>query len=147
MLSHYPSHARALRVGCNHERGVGNMRAVAGLVRLQNVSAKNAAVFFNNVRARVGSKPVGQRLLARHLRIERVCVACSDNFMKDVPDRLVVRIGRYAYFHRSQCCRCANAFYPNPNATSRGSTIASEMSQELSLPIRDLAQISIAEAF
>ena len=37
--------------------------------------------------------------------------------------------------------------YPEPNATTRASTIASEMSQELSLPIRGLAQISIAEAF
>src|SRR5439155_14383922 len=86
---------------CNHKSGVGDVRAGTRLIRSQNVSANNAAIFFCNVSMCIVSKPISQRLLARHVRIKRVCIACHDDLMKNIPDRVMVGIRSRTYLHSS----------------------------------------------
>ena len=47
---------------------------------------------------RVVSKPIGQRFFARRIRIEHIRVPRRDDFMKNIPDRLAIRICRWANF-------------------------------------------------
>jgi len=99
VLGHPASHSGAFGVPCDHESGVGDVRPGPRLIRSQNVSADNAAIFFCDVSVSIGSKPISQRLLARHLRIKRVRIACRDNLMENIPDRVAVCISCRAYCH------------------------------------------------
>ena len=125
VLGHSASHSSAFGISCHHESGIGDMRPGTRLVRPQNISACNAPILLARCRGRrcrpkeaigfpyrlsikfcdigvsIGSKPISQRFLARHLRIKRVCIACSDDLMENIPDRVVVRFSCRADFH---CC-------------------------------------------
>jgi hypothetical protein len=49
------------------------------------------SILFGNVRVRVRPKPIGQRILARHLWIERVGVAGCNYGVENVPNRIAIR--------------------------------------------------------
>ena len=75
-----------------HESGVGDVRAAAGLVRVQRVNANDVSVSFSNKGARISLKPVSKRVLAGHFRIDRIGVTRRDHLMKNFPDRIAIRI-------------------------------------------------------
>src|SRR4029077_5732121 len=62
----------------------------------QNVSANNPPVAFRDISMRVGPEPIRQRILARHLGIERIRVGGSNYIAKNSPDRAAIRIYRRA---------------------------------------------------
>src|SRR5438552_18533405 len=47
-------------------------------------------ILFGDVGVRVRPKPTGQRILSRHLWIERVGVTRSDYGVKNIPDRVAI---------------------------------------------------------
>ena len=75
-----------------HESGVGDVRAAAGLVRVQRVNANDVSIFFSDERARISLKPVSKRVLAGHFRIDRIGVARGDDLTKNFQDRIAIRI-------------------------------------------------------
>ena len=91
VLGYSASHAGSLGVSCDHESGVGDVRPGTRLIRPQNVSAYNATISLCDVGVSIGSKPISQRLLAWHLGIKCVCIACRDDLMENIPDCVVDR--------------------------------------------------------
>src|SRR5437762_5532378 len=115
MLTHLSTDPKAARVWRNHERRIRNVRAECRLIRSQNVSAYNLSlvrlhcrgrrclpreangfpyslpILLGDVRVRVRAKPIGERVLARHFRVERVRVTRGNYSMKNIPDRIVIR--------------------------------------------------------
>src|SRR6266404_2320147 len=49
VLGHSAAHSGAFGVSCHHESGIGDVRPGPRLIRSQNVSADNAAIFFCDV--------------------------------------------------------------------------------------------------
>src|SRR6266404_1615105 len=101
MLGHSASNPGSLGVWCDHESGVGHMRAGTRLIRFQNVSADNPSVFFGHIRMRIVSEPISERLFARHSRIKRVRIAWRDNLLKNIPNGVMFGVRCRTYFHWS----------------------------------------------
>jgi hypothetical protein len=96
MFTHCAANPLSLRIRRNHECRVRHVRTRSQLIRSQNVSAKNPPVAFRDISMRVGPEPIRQRILARHLRIERIGVGGSNYIVKNSPDRFAIRIYRRA---------------------------------------------------
>lgn len=93
MLRHGAANSPALRGWIHHETGVGNVSAGAGSVRAQGVGTDNLAIGFGNIGAGVLAKPIGKRLLTRHVRINRVSVTGRDHIVENLPDGVVIALG------------------------------------------------------
>src|SRR5262249_28905257 len=126
MLGHFTAYPRALCIRCDHESGVGNMRAAPSLVGPQDVSANDDSLFhlagmerrcrpgeavsfpyrfpiiFRDVSERISSKPISERLFAGHFQIERVGIARRDDLLKNIPDRLAICFDCCPDFHHRQ---------------------------------------------
>src|SRR5438876_3222616 len=96
MLAHCAANPLSLRIRRDHESRVCHMGTRSELIRSQNVSANNVPVAFRDISMRVGPEPIRQRILARHLRIERIGVGGSNHIMKNSPDRVAIRFYRWA---------------------------------------------------
>ena len=96
MFAHCAANPLSLRIRRNHECRVRHVRTRSQLIRSQNVSANNPPVALRDISVRVGPKPIRQRILARHLRIERIGVGGSNYIVKNSPDRVAIRIYRRA---------------------------------------------------
>ena len=96
MFAHCAANPLSLRVRCNHECRVRHVRTRSQLIRSQNVSANNPPVALRDISMRVGPNPIRQRILARHLRIERIGVGGSNYVVKNSPDCLAIRFYRLA---------------------------------------------------
>ncbi len=90
MLSHLSPHSESARVFRNHISRISDVRAWSCLIRSQNVSADNASIAFCNIRVRVRSKPISERLFTRHPRIKSIGVASGDHLMKNIPDGVAI---------------------------------------------------------
>ena len=96
MFAHRATNSLPARIRRDHERGVRDVRSCAGLIWFQNVSAHYMSIFVGNVRVRAGPKPICQRLLPRHVRINRVRVARSRHGTKNLPDRVAILVCRWS---------------------------------------------------
>jgi hypothetical protein len=96
MFAHCAANPLSLRIRRDHECRVRHVGTRSQLIRFQNVSANNAPVAFRDISMRVGPEPIRQRILARHLRIERIGVGGSNYIMKNSPDRVAIRFYRWA---------------------------------------------------
>jgi hypothetical protein len=99
MLRHSASYSSTLGTSWDHESGVGDVRPGTRLIRPQNISADNAGIVFCDVSMSIGSEPISQGLLARHLRVKRVGIARQDDLMKNIPNRVVIRVSCWTYLH------------------------------------------------
>ena len=90
MLAQRAADPHAPRRGRDHERGVGHVRAEAGLVGLEDVRADHPAVGLGDIGARAGGEPVRQRLVPGDLRVEDVGIAARDDRVEDAPDGVPV---------------------------------------------------------
>ena len=117
MFAHRATNSLPARVRCNHERGVRHVRSWTGLIWFQDVGAHHMSILFGNVRVRAGPKPICQRLLARHVRINCVSVPGSRHDTKNLPDRVAILV-----------CRWSNLWHDaNNNAgTKNGSTSSAQ---------------------
>src|SRR5882762_6434314 len=91
MRAHRTRHASAAGRGSSYVATIGNVRAAALLVSLQEIRAEDVRVFFRDKDFVTGSKPIIEGILARHVSRERVCLAGSDRGLQDRPDG--VRVG------------------------------------------------------
>ena len=96
MFAHCAANPLSLRIRRNHECRVRHVRARSQLIRSQNVSASNPPVALRHINMRVGPDPIRQRILARHLRIERIGVGGSNYIVKNSPDCVAIRFYRWA---------------------------------------------------
>jgi len=96
MFAHRAANSLPARVRCNHERGVRDVRSWASLIWFQDVSAHYMSILFGNVRVRTGPKPICQRLLARHVRINCVSVPGTKHGAKHLPDRVAILVCRWS---------------------------------------------------
>ena len=96
MFAHCAANPLSVRIRRNHECRVRHVRTRSRLIRSQNVSANNAPVDFRDISMRVGPKPIRQRILARHLRIERIGIGGSNYIVKNSPDCVAIRFYRWA---------------------------------------------------
>src|SRR5215211_3387470 len=70
------------------------MSSEAGLIRSQNISTSDVALAYRDERSPARVQPVGQRLFARDVRIERVGVAARNDSVKNPPDLFRILGGR-----------------------------------------------------
>jgi hypothetical protein len=96
MFAHRATNPLPARVCRDHKRGVSDVRATASLIRPQSVGPDNFSIFFGNVRVRVRSKPICERIFARYIWVESISIARGDNCVKDLPDNAVICFGRWA---------------------------------------------------
>ena len=101
MFAHCAANPLSLRIRRDHECRVRHVRPRSQLIRSQNVRANNAPAAFRDISMRAGPEPIRQRILARHLRIERIGVGGSNYIMKNSPDRVAIRFYRWANSHGS----------------------------------------------
>lgn len=67
------------------------MGAESGLIGLEDVGADDPPLALGDVSMRVGSEPIRQRIAARHLWVEDVGIAGSDDCVEDVPNGVLIR--------------------------------------------------------
>jgi hypothetical protein len=96
MFAHCAANPLSLRIRRNHECRVRHVRTRSQLIRSQNVGANNAPVTFRDISVRVGPEPIRRRILARHLRIERVGIGGSNYIVKNSPDCVAIRFYHWA---------------------------------------------------
>ena len=120
MLAHGATNSLSVRIRHDHERRVGNVRTGSTLIRPSNISANDLLVLFGDISLHVFTKPVRQRILARHLRIECVGVARRDHLVKNLPDRLVIGFGRRANIQHELVCNCRATASVAANVTAGG---------------------------
>jgi len=115
MFAHRATDSLPARIRCDHERGVRHVRSCAGLIWFQDVSAHYMSILFGNVRVRAGPKPICQRPLARHVRVNCVSVPRSKHGTKNRQDRVAILV-----------CRWSNLWHnANNNAGTRNRSTSS----------------------
>jgi len=100
MLAEAAADVFTTRVRRDHESGVRDVRAESALVRLQDAGPDDLSFTLGDVASMRWIEPVRQCFLTRCLRVERVGIAGSDDRMKDLPDRVAISRGRFAYSQR-----------------------------------------------
>src|SRR4051812_2753967 len=92
MFRHCLSNPPAARSGINHEAGIRNVTAAAGAVRAQGVGADDFATLLGYIGSGITAKPIGERILARDARIDRISIARRDHIVENLPDGLAIGI-------------------------------------------------------
>src|SRR5579885_1699996 len=90
VFAHPAGHTPAARGGRGDVAAICDMPAAARLVRLQEIGAKNLAVFLQHEDRVAGGAPIGERRLAAHVARDRVGLAGAEGWLEDRPERVVV---------------------------------------------------------
>lgn len=86
VLAHKPCDAASGGSGAHHEAAVADVATTARLVRTHVVGPQDDPVLLDNEGLLVRSHPVGERLLLRHVPVERVGLTSTDDRLDDRPD-------------------------------------------------------------
>ena len=90
MLGHGAADSFSAGIQRDHERRVRDVRTSPTLIRPQNIGTHNVSILCCDVSVYAFTKPVGQRIFARHLRVKCIGIAVRDHRVKNFPDRIMI---------------------------------------------------------
>lgn len=99
MKTHRSGNTFARGMRCRHVPAVADVRSAATLVGAQVVSAQNLAGVFGDEDLVTGEKPVRKRLIAGDIPRQGVCLAGTEDRLKDEPDAIGISCTCGPYLH------------------------------------------------
>ncbi len=89
-----PAKPSSTRLTRHHEAGIGDMGPATGAVGTQIVGPENISRIFRNSDHPIRCEPMRQRIALRHVARQSISLACADNRLHDLLDRIAIRIRR-----------------------------------------------------
>jgi len=100
MIAHRTPDAESARARCDHERSVRDMRAKPRLVGSEDVGPQEFAVVLRDIASVRGVQPVGESVISRDVRVERIGVSGRYDHPENLPDAVAVGLDRGAERYR-----------------------------------------------
>src|SRR5580704_11475413 len=115
MLAHGPGDAASGRPWSSYVTAIGDVRSSPLLIRAQYIRPDDLSVFFRHKYFVPRRVPIHQRVLARHVRRQSVCIAASNHRFENFPNCIGITYCGFPYEHyvllgpASQIFACAQA--------------------------------------